>query len=205
MKPPPHRASDPGLRRQQFGHVVWVHCPQCDGPAKHNALGVKCIRCGYMTIPVIKPAAVQWARITISDPRCSHCRNPLPDTSRPLARGGDENRPVVRVRCPHCAKTMAYPARAWSAPSRASQQPPRHLKPYLTAQVAGNVLMVDNLAHLSALETYLGAALRERGPVRGLTMMARLPAWMKSSTNRAKILRSLRQLADRASKDGIDE
>jgi len=64
---------------------------------------------------------------------------------------------------------------------------------------------VDNLAHLAVLEDYLGAKVRERGPVRGLTMMARLPAWMKAATMRPKILRGLTHLRERAEKAGIDE
>jgi len=36
-------------------------------------------------------------------------------------------------------------------------------------------------------------------------MMAKLPRWMKASTNRDKVLRGLAQLRDRAQKAGIDQ
>ncbi|NCP17830.1 MAG: hypothetical protein GW855_01565 [Erythrobacter sp.] len=64
---------------------------------------------------------------------------------------------------------------------------------------------MNNLAHLDALEDWLGAKVRERGPQPGLTMMAKLPRWMKASTNRDKVLRGLAQLRDRAQKAGIDQ
>ena len=79
------------------------------------------------------------------------------------------------------------------------------LRRYLETQVAGETLWVLNLAHLEALEDWLGAKVRERGPQAGLTMMARLPRWMKASTNRTKVLRGLAQLRELAEKSGIDE
>lgn len=78
------------------------------------------------------------------------------------------------------------------------------LRRYLETQVAGETLWVLNLAHLDALEDWLGAKVRERGSQPGLTMMARLPRWMKVSTNREKVLRGLANLRERAEKEGID-
>ena len=72
-------------------------------------------------------------------------------------------------------------------------------------QVAGETLWVLNLAHLDALEDWLGAKVRERGPQSGQTMMAKLPRWMKASTNRSKVLRGLAQLRELAEKSGLDE
>ncbi|HEY6817682.1 MAG TPA: hypothetical protein VI168_19270 [Croceibacterium sp.] len=199
-----HRARDPGLKLAGFGRVTWVHCPQCDGPAKNDAQGTECLRCGYMTMQQTSPAPERWARISLRDPRCSHCRNPLPTRPLPTAsiKDGDLH---VRVKCPACAEIVDYPADFALPPAGASRTETTYLKLYLTVRVGGETLWVDNLAHLAALEDYLGAKVRERGPVRGLTMMARLPAWMKSATMRPKVLRGLRHLRERAERAGIEE
>jgi len=199
--PTTHRARDPGLRLAQYGRVSWVHCPQCQGAAKSSSRGVSCVDCGYMTIQ--RPwGQTRWACIDLTDPRCTHCRLPLDNEPRPTARH-DGDRLLVRVQCPHCRETVDYPGRVAFAPQ--GLPPERGLPLFLTAQVGGQTLWVDNLAHLSALESYLSALVRERGPVAGLTMMARLPAWMKSAANRPRIVRALRHLRARARKAGIDE
>lgn len=199
-----HRASDPGLRLGQLGRVTWVHCPECDGPARHTRMGVRCLACGYMTVPVLRALSYRWATIGLTDPRCVHCRLPLPNPVRPTARehGG---KLLVRVKCPHCAKTVDYPGRLAFPPEPQASAMPRMLALFLTVQVGGNTLWVDNLAHLDALENYLGARVRERGPVRGKTMMTMLPAWMKSAANRPKIIRGLRLLREKAERAGITE
>lgn len=199
-----HRASDPGVLLSQLGQVTWVHCPSCDGPAKNSAVGVRCIRCGYTTIQQVASPPVRWATIGLDDPRCTHCRLPLPNPPRPTARE-DGGKLLIRVPCPHCARTVDYPAVIAFPPIGSTMKPAQIMKLFLTTQVGGHTLWVDNLAHLDALDAWLGATLRERGPVRGKTMMARLPAWMKSATMRPKILRGLRHLRERARKAGIDE
>ena len=191
-----------GGRLVSFGSVTWVHCPECDKAAKSDRNGVTCGHCGYMTIQDRDPGDWKWARLTSSKHLCSHCRKPLEDINRPTGRMIDD-RLHVRVRCSHCSKTVDYPALPGRNPG--ARVRPRRLPLYLMTQVAGETLWVDNLAHLDALEDWLGAKVRERGPVPGLTMMAKLPRWMKVSTNRAKVLRGLAQLRERAEQAGIDE
>lgn len=199
----PRRARDPGLRRSQFGRVVWIECPQCDGPATNSSHGAHCRRCGYMTVQRRGSESASWGRIALDNPLCSHCRGPLPQRAMPTARMVD-GKMKLRIRCPACAKTVDYPARYAFPPEGPGGG--RIWRPlYLRTQVSGHELAVDNLAHLDALEAWLGASLRERGPVAGLTMMARLPRWMKTATMRPKIVRALRHLRARAQQAGIDE
>ena len=197
-----HRASDPGGRVWSFGNVTWVHCPECDQAAKSTGASVSCAHCGYTTVPSLKPYSDKWAYPASSDPLCSHCRKPLDRRERPTARESD-GKLFVRIRCEHCGETEEYPALPGSPPS--SGRPYRLLHRYLETQVAGETLWVNNLVHLEALEDWLGAKVRERPADRGLTMMARLPRWMKASTNRPKVLRGLAQLRELAEKSGIDE
>ena len=197
-----HRATDPGGRLASFGKVSWVHCPECDKAAKSDTNGITCAHCGYMTIQDREPSSDKWARLSSSKQVCSHCRTPLEQLTRPTGRMVDGKR-VVRVRCTNCHESEDYPALPGSNP--APYKPSRRMPLYLVTQVAGETLWVENLVHLEALEDWLGAKVRERGPQPGLTMMAKLPRWMKASTNRAKVLRGLAQLRERAEQAGIDE
>ena len=201
---PQSRARDPGLKLAQIGGVSWVHCARCDGPARIDARGMECMRCGYMTIQDRDRYSYRWGLIRQDHPLCVNCRKPLPVEPRPTASKKDGEL-YVRVKCPNCAEIEDYRAYPASPPKGASKSEPASLPLYLTTQVAGETLWVDNLQHLELLEEYLGAKVRERGPVPGLTMMARLPAWMKSTTARPKILRGLRHLRERAEKAGINE
>ena len=199
---PHHRAQDPGGRLASFGKVTWVHCPQCDKAAKSNGNGVTCAHCGYMTIQKVGEDSNRWACFASDDERCRNCRKPLEQKNRPTRRMID-GKMFVRVRCNNCQETFDYPARyGWD---EANYTPAPRNPLFLQTQVAGETLWVDNLAHLDALEDWLGAKVRERPADRGLTMMARLPRWMKASTNREKVLRGLAQLRERAEKAGIDE
>ncbi|MGW4892517.1 hypothetical protein ACWEQL_09655 [Kitasatospora sp. NPDC004240] len=59
----------------------------------------------------------------------------------------------------------------------------------------GRRLWAYNLAHLDLLEGYIGATLRERAAVPGsMSMVERLPAWMKSAKHRDELLRTIRRL-----------
>ncbi|MFD4671715.1 hypothetical protein ACFWNN_18410 [Lentzea sp. NPDC058450] len=68
---------------------------------------------------------------------------------------------------------------------------------WLTTPCAGRTLWALNVAHLDLLESYVGAALREDPPassVRRMTVLAKLPAWLKSAKHRDEVLRGLRRL-----------
>ncbi|MGK5543573.1 hypothetical protein ACSNOH_02360 [Streptomyces sp. URMC 127] len=68
---------------------------------------------------------------------------------------------------------------------------------WLQTRCCGKVLWAYNEAHLDELAAYTGARLRERGLARPtLAMFARLPAWMKRSENRDKVLAGLERLRD---------
>jgi hypothetical protein len=62
----------------------------------------------------------------------------------------------------------------------------------------GQTLWAFNEAHLALLAEYVGAGLRERNPQRpGMTMVARLPRWLKSAKNRDEVLRTIARLSHR--------
>ncbi|MFC8583717.1 hypothetical protein ACFUGD_03985 [Streptomyces sp. NPDC057217] len=66
---------------------------------------------------------------------------------------------------------------------------------WLTADCRGRQFWAYNLAHLDLLEGYIGAGLRERSAVPGsMSLVERLPAWMKSAKHREELLRTIRRL-----------
>ncbi|MBD3775187.1 MAG: hypothetical protein IE921_16585 [Rhodobacteraceae bacterium] len=70
---------------------------------------------------------------------------------------------------------------------------------YLKTMVGKHELWALNPAHVELLECYLAASLRRRTLGYGnMTMMARLPAWMKSARNRPQVISGLRRLRAKA-------
>lgn len=65
---------------------------------------------------------------------------------------------------------------------------------WLQAPCCGNVLWAYNAEHLDLLERYVGARLRERGREPEMTMLAKLPQWIKSANNRDQVLKTIRKL-----------
>jgi hypothetical protein len=70
---------------------------------------------------------------------------------------------------------------------------------WLAVPFRGHVLWAINADHLTFMENYVAASLRETGPGNS-RLASRLPAWIKSAKNRDDILRSLALL--RAKLDG---
>jgi hypothetical protein len=55
-------------------------------------------------------------------------------------------------------------------------------------------LWANNEAHLDYLESYIGAALRERRWERPYALSRYLPSWMKHAEHREEVLRALARL-----------
>lgn len=121
---------------------------------------------------------------------CPRCGRRAVDTPRPV-----ESRWVAswprRLTCAACGHTSAWePAGAtsvWGAPV----DPFFHVPLWLQAGCCGgHTLWAFNRRHLDVLEGYVGAKLRDGG----VTLVARLPTWMKAAKHRAEILRVIDRL-----------
>ncbi|MGW6445920.1 TFIIB-type zinc ribbon-containing protein [Lentzea sp. NPDC055074] len=100
-----------------------------------------------------------------------------------------------RLICPTCAHARPY-KRVWCWDARA-------VVPdlWLTTPCAGHTLWALNTAHLDLLESYVTATLREDpdpSSVRRMTILAKLPAWLKSAKHRDEVLRAVRRLRESA-------
>ncbi|HYJ81425.1 MAG TPA: hypothetical protein VEW26_01100 [Allosphingosinicella sp.] len=208
------RAADPGVRLYQLLAVRWVHCPRCDGPARIADRRLVCLRCSHVEGGP-KPGRRRLREVMLEKnrPVCERrsCGAPIPNHGPPV-RSGAADTLLARVECPTCGHVGRYPAvpiepldvaRAQAA-LRAFRCWPGGA-PYLSRRIGAHTLVVHNLAHLDALEQWLGAKLRERGPVAGLTMMARLPRWMKAASARPEVLKALADIREQAYREGLGE
>lgn len=203
------RARDPGKRlfqyQTQWGVVNWVVCPRCGGPAKRLGRRLTCIRCGYARgVDEDKPRRGQRVDLVKRRPSCARCKGEIPRRGRAVGMG-ENGAAIAQVRCPACGHRGEYPAYTGTSPRHAPIGGlPYFMAPYLWRDLGGgHSIFALNLEHLDALETWLGATLRERGDTAGLTMMARLPRWMKSAAMRPRVVKALADMREEAARVGI--
>lgn len=109
------------------------------------------------------------------------------------ARGGSRRVARRRLHCPACglAKDGFPSVLRFGGPV----DPYFQLPLWLQADCRGRLLWAYNAEHLDLLASYVAARLREHGPVLGsMSMVERLPAWLKSAKNRDEILRATRRM-----------
>lgn len=121
--------------------------------------------------------------ILVECPNCAKCARALKPEWHP-----SEGRFAVPMSCLHCSKQhtfMTASGEYWSS-----------LPLWLKTSCCGEVLWALNSRHLTALEAYVAAGLRENklGSPSTRHMYMSLPKWMASKKNRPEILRGLRKL-----------
>jgi hypothetical protein len=66
---------------------------------------------------------------------------------------------------------------------------------WLATDCRGHVLWAYNTEHVDLLEAYVSAQLRERGAIPGsMSLVERLPAWIKDGRHRSEVLSGIRRL-----------
>jgi ribosomal protein S27E len=100
-----------------------------------------------------------------------------------------------RVVCSGCGHTAQWPGRSshWGGPV----DPYFQLPLWLQADCRGKTLWAFNEVHLDLIEAYVAAGIRERGhgPPR-MSLVSRLPAWIKFAKNRDDVLRTIRRIRE---------
>jgi hypothetical protein len=130
---------------------------------------------------------------------CPSCRDRAEVAPRPTEepRGRYSTAWPRRLVCGGCGHVRDWPGDATGFASHwgCGLDPFFHLPLWLRADCCGGrTLWAFNQPHLDILAGYVAAHLRERGPVGGQTLVARLPTWLKSASNRAEILRTIDRL-----------
>lgn len=171
-----------------------VACPRCSGPAHANTGSVTCSACGF-TRAGNEPNFVAETNLVMHRawrPRCLGCGKDLPS----IVRLGVVNiAKELPVRCNGCGHVGTYPVRVKPELRKANLDPTSGLPYFLTAPVGRNILWVRNLDHLELIEHYVFAQLRERALSRvHMTMLERLPKWIKVASNRGDLLRGIERL-----------
>lgn len=189
-----------------------VQCPRCQAQAvvtretdavEHRASGahsppnphvrVLCTSCGYARSARLDGmsewAGPSWVRAA---GRCSRCGGWVERSfgrrlKPPLRR-------LSRVRCRGCGHTSSLPYQFWSGAPNEARDPYFGLALWLQAPCVGNILWAWNEAHLTFLENYVRATLRERVPNQNASLASRIPTWIKQRKHRDAILECLGRL-----------
>lgn len=162
----PRRFQDEQVTVWDFAGEILVRCPRCDGCAR------------IVAVPE------------------GH-EGPTPWITRRLVCG-----------CGYVAEHTPVVVAGRRSPRGDVADPYLGLPLWLQATCCTNrVLWAYNLRHLDFLAEFVGAKLRERSPEPGppqwgtppvwhrrMTMVAKLPAWLKSAKHRAEILRTIARL-----------
>ena len=129
--------------------------------------------------------------VLVRCPACGECAIVLGPPAGPEHDNG--RRVVRRLRCLACglAKDSFPSERTFGKLT----DPYFRLPLWLQEDCRGKLLWAYNGEHLDLLESYIGARLRERRASPGrMSMLARLPAWLKSAKNRDEILRAIQRM-----------
>ncbi|WP_262059573.1 hypothetical protein [Streptomyces sp. STR69] len=122
--------------------------------------------------------------------RCPRCDRIAHFERRPCTPPDADGRrhPHTRLVCRSCGL-----CRINTGPSPCSRPPL-----WLSTGTRHGELWAYNLQHLDLIRRFVAADLRERAPWydhgRKMTLVARLPAWMKSAKNRDEVLRAVDRL-----------
>lgn len=135
--------------------------------------------------------------VLVRCPRCGECARVV---VVPGAAG--ELRETRRLVCGRCGQVRDQTGQTCSGPApNGTVRDPYLCEPlWLQGDCGGNVLWAYNEAHLDYLEAFVGAKLREKVVVgegewqRRMTMVAKLPGWLKAAKNRDRVLRGIERL-----------
>ena len=104
---------------------------------------------------------------------------------------------LIKVSCPHCHEVYEVKLRyetyyeSFSTQDSGLQRDDVFGLPYyLQENVRGHLFWAKNITHLLLMEDYIASDLRER---EGMTMVAKLPTFIKLKKNRALLLKILRR------------
>lgn len=142
-------------------------------------------------------------QILVHCPRCNKCAQViLHDNSRGEGETGKARSThwtnvmfgTRRLVCTHCGFTKDWQRN--TVGGRPLEDGYFHQPLWLQTPCCGETLWAYNAEHLSFLEEYVGAGLRESGITGNSTHISRLPLWIKSAKNRDEVLRCIRKLRE---------
>ncbi|MGI5454505.1 hypothetical protein ACQEWB_15270 [Streptomyces sp. CA-249302] len=159
-----------------------------------------------MTLPSDRfrdPRRTEYDFIDLITVRCPGCEKPARVV--PAPEGSDAGGRMLfrprRLICRDCGLSRVCSGRDVTL-SRGTAQPATDpyfgLPLWLQVETRHGWLWAYNLEHLDLIRRFVQASLRERAPWydtgQKMTLVARLPAWIKQAGNRDEILRAVRRI-----------
>ncbi|MER7763402.1 hypothetical protein [Streptomyces sp. NPDC097619] len=179
--PPGHRFRDPRAEKDDFLDSILVRCPRCDRPAR------------VISTPTLTPTPAP-APDPVPAPKAKASASPVP--APPRAPSGLFA--PRRLACGNCGLAKSWTGRSvviYGSSRHQAGDPYFGLPLWLQTETRHGLIWAYDLAHLDLIKRYVQATLREGIPWgdhgRRMTLIARLPFWMKKAGNRAEILRAI--------------
>ncbi|WP_406334882.1 hypothetical protein [Streptomyces sp. NBC_00203] len=139
--------------------------------------------------------------ILVRCPRCERIARvqPAPDEERQGRPGGVfAPRRLVCRGCGFSRQTDSKRIALWRSSAGPALDPYFGTPLWLQTETRHGWLWAYNLEHLTFLRQFVAASLRERAPWydtgRKMTVVARLPVWIKSAKNRDEVLRAVERI-----------
>ena len=188
------------MKRYTEKHIIlwkddtWVTCPECQKIAVVTNCQVHCPHCGFE-----KKAEELELFAAIVKLNCPNCGTPIEQRQGGLK----ETNEFRQVKCPKCNEEYLVKPQ-YESYRQPNPTPSNGLKcdstfglPYFFQEnVRGNLFWARNMSHLEVMEDYIASDLRER---EGMTMVAKLPTFVKSKKNRGLILKILHKWKEKVS------
>ena len=172
---------------------LWVTCPECQGAAHvtYNTQEGAILQCPCCSFHTSQEDLQYFEAITVLN--CPNCGTPIRHSQKRLK----EKSELIKVSCPHCHEVYEVKPRyetyyeSFSTQDSGLQRDDVFGLPYyLQENVRGHLFWAKNITHLLLMEDYIASDLRER---EGMTIVAKLPTFIKLKKNRALLLKILRK------------
>lgn len=194
IKPTSDRFSDENFSKYAFSDKILVCCPKCqkraevsfDRETHHKKLF--CSNCHYVE---------KGDNLTFENRvkrNCDNCGEPILidiETKQKID--------TISVKCPSCGQTRDYKPsstakRLLHKDTGDATDPHYGLPLWLQGDIKGDLFWAYNYEHLNYLKRYVAAKIRERASPTYMTLIARLPDFIKSAKNREKLLKLMEKL-----------
>ena len=193
------RFADPGTRLDELATHFVVHCPKCQHKALINAFEnswrLTCTSCFH-----VERSGHWYGKMTAYvSVKCRVCRNQL---TRRAEVDGQWNK--LKMKCDQCGDECEYEAHLSKPLMEGGMMcdPVFGLKLWLQKSVGDDLFWAYHYDHLSLLEQYVRAKLRERGignkGSKNSLMFSRLPTFITKAGNREGILKLIHELQVKA-------
>ena len=179
-----------------FKSHVLVVCPKCDGKASIiNELGTPnikftCNGCGYFK-------KKEWEIFDLIIKRnCDQCGKKIERRIKNV-KG---KKKTIKSKCPHCQQMREVEPKYFYAADLFYHDPDWSKDPYfgfkywLNANIKGEIFWALNEDHLAYLKSYIQAKVRERNNLGFMTMVEKLPNFIKAAKNRIELLKAIEKL-----------